>query len=87
MRSWLKELRHKSHLTQEQLAKMVGISRTMVTEIENGNANPSVKVAKKIAAVLGFDWTRFFEDECEDYERRDEDDQTQEAENADAGNN
>ena len=87
MRSWLKELRHKSHLTQEQLAKMVGISRTMVTEIENGNANPSVKVAKKIAAVLGFDWTRFFEDECEDYERRDEDAQTQEAENADAGNN
>jgi len=35
----------------------------MVTEIENGNANPSVKVAKKIAAVLGFDWTRFFDDE------------------------
>ena len=63
MRSRLKELRHKSHLTQEQLAKMVGISRTMITEIENGNANPSVKVAKKIAAVLGFDWTRIYEDE------------------------
>jgi hypothetical protein len=27
------------------------------------------------------------DDECEDYERRDEDAQTQEAENADAGNN
>lgn len=66
MRSWLKELRHKSNLTQEQLAKMVGISRTMITEIENGNANPSVKVAKKIAAVLGFDWTRFFEDEYDE---------------------
>ena len=64
MRGWLKKLRRESHnLTQEQLAKMVGISRTMITEIENGNANPSVKVAKKIAAVLGFDWTRFFEDE------------------------
>ena len=66
MRSWLKELRHKSHLTQEQLAKMVGISRTMITEIENGNANPSVKVAKKIAAVLGFHWTSFFEDEYDE---------------------
>lgn len=64
MRSWLKKLRHELHnLTQEQLAKMVGISRTMITEIENGNANPSVEVAKKIAAVLGFDWVRFFEDE------------------------
>ena len=54
MRGWLKKLRLESHnLTQEQLAKMVGISRTMITEIENGNANPSVEVAKKIAAVLG----------------------------------
>jgi len=34
----------------------------MITEIENGNANPSVKVAKKIAAVLGFDWTRFYDE-------------------------
>ena len=38
----------------------------MITEIENGNANPSVKVAKKIAAVLGFDWTMFFEDDSND---------------------
>ena len=34
----------------------------MVTEIENGNANPSVDVAKKIASVLGFDWTLFYQD-------------------------
>ena len=64
MRHWLKELRSESGtMTQEQLAKKVGISRTMITEIENGNANPSVKVAKKIAAVLGFDWTRFYDDD------------------------
>ena len=64
MRTWLKELRARSsNMTQKQLATLVGISRTMITEIENGNANPSVEVAKRIAAVLGFDWTRFFEDE------------------------
>jgi len=64
MRHWLKELRSESgNMTQEQLAKKVGISRTMITEIENGNANPSVKVAKKIAAVLGFNWTRFYDDD------------------------
>jgi putative transcriptional regulator len=64
MRTWLKELRTKSsYMTQKELAARVGISRTMITEIENGNANPSVDVAKKIAAVLGFDWTRFFEDD------------------------
>jgi len=67
MRHWLKELRSESgNMTQEQLAKKVGISRTMITEIENGNANPSVKVAKKIAAVLGFPWTRFYEDDSDE---------------------
>ena len=66
MRIWLKELRKTSNnMTQEQLAKKAGISRTMITEIENGNANPSVEVAKKIAAVLEFPWTRFYEDEDE----------------------
>jgi len=64
MRTWLKELRARSsNMTQKQLATLVGISRTMITEIENGNANPSVEVAKRIAAVLGFEWTRFFEDD------------------------
>jgi len=66
LRIWLKELRKTSNnMTQEQLAKKAGISRTMITEIENGNANPSVEVAKKIAAVLEFPWTRFYEDEDE----------------------
>ncbi len=35
----------------------------MYSKIERGEANPSVDVAKRIAAVLGFDWTRFFEDD------------------------
>ena len=62
-RHWLKELRKSSNMTQEQLAKKAGISRTMITEIENGNVDPSVRVAKRIAAVMGFHWMRFFEDE------------------------
>jgi putative transcriptional regulator len=64
-RSWMKKLRREHNMTQEQLAKAVGISRTMITEIENGNANPSVAGAKKIAAVLGFNWVKFFEDDDE----------------------
>ena len=66
IRGWMKKLRRETHnLTQEQLAKAVGVSRTTITEIENGNANPSVAVAKKIAAVLGFNWVKFFEDDDE----------------------
>ena len=62
-RSWMKKLRREHNMTQEQLAKAVGVSRTTITEIENGNANPSVAKAKKIAAVLGFNWVKFFEDD------------------------
>ena len=73
----LKIKRKKKLLTQQQLAELVGVDRTLISKIESGAATPSVTTAKKIAAVLGFHWTRFFEDECEDYERRDEDAQTQ----------
>ena len=61
---WLKELRIQQGLTQEQLAAAVGgIVRTTYTNIENGERRPSVEVAKRIAEVLGFAWTRFFEEE------------------------
>lgn len=87
MRTWLKDIRAKKELTQQEVANAANVDVTMICKIELGERRPSVEVAKKIASVLGFNWTRFFDDECEDYERRDEDAQTQEAENADAGNN
>ena len=61
---WLKDIRLKLDLTQEQVAERAGISRTFYTEIETGSKNPSTKTAKKIAQVLNFDWVIFFEDEC-----------------------
>jgi transcriptional regulator with XRE-family HTH domain len=47
-------------LTQEKVAELVGIERSYYTKIENGT-QPSVKVAKKIAGVLQFEWPLFFE--------------------------
>lgn len=63
IRDWLKEIRMSRNLTQEQVANLSKISRTMLTEIENGNANPSVETAKKIANALNFDWTLFYKEE------------------------
>lgn len=61
---WLKGARTERGLTQDQVAEAVGgISRTAYTNIETGARRPSVEMAKKIAGVLGFEWTRFFEDE------------------------
>jgi len=44
---------------------MAGVDVTMISKIELGERRPSVKVAKRIASVLGFDWTQFFEEEAE----------------------
>ena len=48
---WLKDIRLKLDLTQEQVAERAGISRTFYTEIETGSKKPSTKTAKKIAQV------------------------------------
>ena len=53
--------RQQARMSQEDISKKVGISRAGYSNIENGKRRPSVTVAKKIAAVLGFDWTRFYE--------------------------
>lgn len=64
MRTWLRNKRQDR--PQEHVAKMAGISQQMYSKIERGEKNPSVGVAKKIAAVLGFHWSRFYEDQPED---------------------
>lgn len=63
MRRWLKELRLNKGLTQLEVAKRSGIERSYYTMIETGNRTPSPQVSKRIALVVGFDWTIFFEDE------------------------
>ena len=57
---WLAEARGKR--SQQSVADEAGISQSGYASIETGARRPSVGTAKRIAAVLGFDWTRFFED-------------------------
>lgn len=64
MRDWLKELRIQKGLTQEKVAEQVNIKRAYYSMIESGTRTPSVSVAKSIAEIIGFDWTIFFENEC-----------------------
>ena len=60
------EERKKTNFTQREVGKLSGISESYYSMIESGDRKPTVKTAKKIAAVLGFNWTLFFEDEKKD---------------------
>ena len=52
MRTRIKELRARYDLTQEELAKKVGVRRETVLFIEKGNYNPSLRLAHDIAKAL-----------------------------------
>jgi putative transcriptional regulator len=60
----IKELRARYGLTQEDLAKKVGVRRETVLFIEKGSYNPSLNLAHDIARALKttIDELFFFED-------------------------
>lgn len=57
----LEAMRASKGMTQEAVAMAAKISRPAYCNIENGVRRPSPEVAQRIARVLGFEWTRFFE--------------------------
>lgn len=59
----LQKLRIQQGMTAEQVAQKAEITRSAYSNIELGYRSPSVAVAKRIAAVLGFDWTMFYAEE------------------------
>lgn len=49
----LREERRNKKLSLDELARRAGVSKGMVVEIENCNANPSIGILCKISAALG----------------------------------
>jgi len=52
MRTRIKEFRARYDLTQEDLARRIGVRRETILFIENGKYIPSLKLAHDIAKVL-----------------------------------
>jgi putative transcriptional regulator len=52
LRTRIKELRARYNLTQEELAKKVGVRRETILFLEKGKYNPSLKLAHDIAKAL-----------------------------------
>jgi putative transcriptional regulator len=52
MRTKIKELRARYDLTQEDLARKVGVRRETIVFLEKGKYNPSLKLAHDISKAL-----------------------------------
>ena len=57
----MKSIRKRAGMTQAALAKASGVSLMSIVRYENGLRTPPPETAKKIASVLGFPWTKFYE--------------------------
>lgn len=52
LKNRLKEEREKRKLSQSELAEMVGVSRNTISSIENGQFNPTAKLALILCIAL-----------------------------------
>jgi len=46
-------------LTQEDLSEMSGVGQKTIYHIENGEGNPGMQAVRKIAAILGLEFTLY----------------------------
>lgn len=53
MKNRIRALREQRGLTQEDLAKLLGVTRQTVNAIENDKYNPTLPLAFKLARVCG----------------------------------
>ena len=60
-RDWLIKKREEKGLSQLEIAKQTEITQQMYSYIENGTRRPRPELAKKIADILNFSWTKFYE--------------------------
>lgn len=49
----LKQIRKERHLTQSQLAEMLGTTKQVISRYEHGDSNPKIELVCKYAEILG----------------------------------
>ncbi|MEN6610698.1 MAG: helix-turn-helix transcriptional regulator [Methanoregulaceae archaeon] len=61
----IRELREQMGMTQDELAKQVGVRRETIVFLEKGKYNPSLRLARDVARVFGttMEDVFFFDDE------------------------
>ena len=63
--AFLKQCRKEKNLTQQNLADLIGVSRNTICSIENGQFNPTAKLALILCIALdkNFEELFYFDDE------------------------
>ena len=52
MKNRIEALRNQKGIRQDELGKMLGVSRQTISSLENGRYNPSIMLAYKIAKLF-----------------------------------
>jgi putative transcriptional regulator len=60
MKNILRELRKERKLTQDDLAKALGVSRQTINAIENDKYNPTLELALKLARFIDIPVEKLF---------------------------
>ena len=60
MKNNIKQLRKSEGLRQEDMAKILGVSRQTIIAIENDKYNPTLELAMKIARLLRLHFEEIF---------------------------
>ena len=57
----IKQLRHSHCMTQEDLAKQLGLTKDFISKVENGKQKISVEGLHKICKSFGYTLRKFFD--------------------------
>lgn len=68
--NYLLKVRKLSGMKQCELSELSGIDVSTLSFYENGLRKPTVKNAKILGRILGFDWTKLFDEEDHDEGRK-----------------
>lgn len=58
----LAQLRNQKGMTQEEMAKLLGVKQTTISGWENGTREPKHEMVVKIAEALEVDWPTLYGD-------------------------
>ena len=53
METKIRQFRHESGITQQELADLVGVTRQTINALENARYNPSLILSYRITKILG----------------------------------